>query len=126
MIRGPGGSGRVSAVVQDDIADVATAVLLAPSEHDGATYDLTGPEALRLDEVAQILSRRTGRKISYHDEPLDEAFASRAISGAPAWQVEAWVSTYTAIAAGEMELVSDDITTITGHRATSLDDLLRG
>lgn len=125
VIRGPGGSGRVSAVVQDDIAEVATAVLLAPSEHVGATYDLTGPEAVSFDDVAKLLSQRTGRKVSYHDETLDEAYATRAIYGAPAWQVEAWVSTYTAIAAGEMELVSDDIPTITGHPAKSLDDLLR-
>ncbi len=32
----------------------------------------------------------------------------RASYGAPAWQVDAWVSTYTAIAAGEMSSVSDD------------------
>jgi len=33
---------------------------------------------------------------------VEEALASRAFYGAPDWQVEAWVSIHTAIAAGEM------------------------
>jgi len=55
VIRGPAGQGRVAAVTQDDIADAATAVLLDPAAHEGATYDLTGPQALTLDEVAATL-----------------------------------------------------------------------
>ncbi len=51
---------------------------------------------------------------------LAEAYASRAAYGAPDWMVEAWVSTYTAIAAGEMVAVTDDVLRITGHPATSL------
>jgi uncharacterized protein YbjT (DUF2867 family) len=43
VIRGPAGDGRVAAVAQRDIADAATAVLLDPAAHQGATYDLTGP-----------------------------------------------------------------------------------
>ena len=56
VIRGPAGDGRVAAVAQDDVADAAVAVLLDPAAHAGATYALTGPEALSLDEVAAILT----------------------------------------------------------------------
>lgn len=123
-LRGPAGNGRVAAVAQDDIAEVAVAVLGSPGSHAGATYDLTGPEALTLDEVAATISAATGRTVTYHPETTEEAYASRAGFGAPDWQVEAWVSTYTAIAAGELAAVSEAIPTITGHRATSLADLL--
>jgi NAD(P)H dehydrogenase (quinone) len=125
VIRGPAGDGRVAAVAQDDIADVAAAVLTEPKDHDGATYHLTGPEALTLDEVAELITEVTGRTVLYHPETLPEAYKSRASYGAPDWQVEAWVSTYTAIAAGEMADVSGDIEAIAGHPATSLADLLR-
>jgi len=124
VIRGPAGHGRVAAVAQDDIAEVAAAVLTAAAPHAGATYDLTGPEALALDEVAAAISAATGHPVSYVPEQVEEAYASRAGFGAPGWQVEAWVSTYTAIAAGEMDVVSNAIPTITGHPATSLADLL--
>lgn len=124
VIRGPAGTGRVAAVVQDDIADAATVVLRSPVEHAGATYDLTGPQALTFEEVAQTLTAVTGRRVSFHDETVDEAYASRAGYGVPGWQLDAWVSTYTAIAAGELAEVSDDIATLTGRPATSLAELL--
>ncbi|MFC4122579.1 SDR family oxidoreductase [Nonomuraea zeae] len=124
VIRGPAGDGRVAAVAQDDIADAAAAVLLDPGAHEGATYDLTGPQALTLDEVAATLSGITGREVAYHDETLAEAYESRRCYDAPGWQVEAWVSTYLAIAAGELEAVSDAIPALTGHPATTLEELL--
>src|SRR4051794_21683470 len=124
VIRGPAGDGRVAVVAQDDIADVAAAVLLDPAAHAGATYPLTGPESLSLDDVAAILTAELGRDVTYVRETVDEAYASRASYGAPQWQLDAWVSTYTAIANGEVEAVSDDVPRLTGHPATSLAELL--
>lgn len=125
VIRGPAGAGRVAAVAQDDIADAAAAVLADVDAHAGQTYSLTGPESLTLDEVAATLTEFTGRPVSYHDETVPEAYASRASYGAPDWQLAAWVSTYTAIAAGEFATVTDDIRRLSGHPATSLAELLR-
>jgi NAD(P)H dehydrogenase (quinone) len=125
VIRGPAGDGRVAAVAQDDVADVAAAVLMAASEHAGATYELTGPDALTMIEAAVILTRHLGRAVTYRPETIDEAYASRAPSGVPEWQLDAWVSTYTAIAGGELAAVTDAVPRLTGHPATSLDDLLR-
>ena len=125
MIRGPAADGRVAMVAQDDIADVAVAVLRDPAAHAGRTYDLTGPEELTLTEVAAVLTAVTGRAVSYVPETLEEAFASRASYGAPDWQVEAWVSTYTAIAAGELAGVSSAVPDLLGRPATTLEQVLR-
>lgn len=125
VIRGPAGQGRVAAVAQDDVADAATAVLLAASQHAGVTYELTGPQALSMTEVAEVLTGHTGRVVTYRPETIEEAYASRASFGVPRWQVDAWVSTYAAIAHGELAEVTDAVPRLTGHRATSLDDLLR-
>ena len=124
VIRGPAGIGEFSAIARDDIADVAVAVLLSPSEHAGQTYDLTGPEEMTMDAAAAVISELTGRQLRYVEETLAEAYASRASYGAPDWQVDAWVSTYLAIAAGEMGGISDCVERITGHRPTSLRELL--
>ena len=125
VIRGPAGDGRVSAVTRDDIADAAVAVLLAGTgEHDGRTYDLTGPQSLTVAEIAAELSRATGRTITYHAETVEEAYASRAHYGAPDWEVEGWVTSYTAIAAGDLEPVTDHVQRLTGHPATSVREFL--
>ncbi|WP_433295829.1 SDR family oxidoreductase [Actinoplanes sp. CA-030573] len=124
VIRGPAGDGRAAVVVQDDIADAAVAVLRSPVEHVGPTYDLTGPSALSLTEAAAIISAATGREVRYRAETIEEAYASRERYQAPRWQVDAWVSTYTAIAAGELGAVTGDVAALTGHPATSLAELL--
>ena len=123
-IRGPAGEGRVAAVAQDDIADVAVAVLGDPTAHAGRTEDLTGPEALSLAEVAAALTTATGRPVRYEPETEEEAYASRASYGAPDWQVTAWVTTYLAIASGELAGVSDAVARIAGHPPQSLAQLL--
>ena len=124
VLRGPAGDGVVSAVAQDDVADVLVAVLRDADAHAGATYDLTGPEDLGLHDVAAVVSKATGRQVTYHPETVEEAYASRASYGAPRWQVDAWVSTYTAIAAGELAGVSTAVEDLSGHPAVHLTDVL--
>jgi uncharacterized protein YbjT (DUF2867 family) len=123
VIRGPAGEGRAGVVARDDIADAAVAVLLDHA-HDGKTYDLTGPAALTLAEAAAEITRVTGRKITYQAETVEEAYASRARYGAPDWEVEGWVTSYTAIAEGELDLVTDAVATLAGHPPISLADFL--
>jgi NAD(P)H dehydrogenase (quinone) len=129
VLRGPAGEGRVAAVAIRDVADVAVTVLRdtavhGSAAHVGAVYRLTGPQALTLAELAATVTRVTGTPMSYQAETLAEAYASRAGYGAPDWQVDAWVSTYTAIAGGELAEVTDDVSRLTGRPATSLEQLL--
>ncbi len=125
VIRGPAGDGRVAAVALDDIADAAVAVLADTAPHVGAGYELTGPEALTLDEVAAVLTDATGRTITYRRETVEEAYQSRASYNAPDWLLDAWVSTYTAIAEGQLAGVTDHVERLTGHPATPLAAVVR-
>jgi NAD(P)H dehydrogenase (quinone) len=125
VIAGPAGDGRAAYVARDDVAAVA-AVVLTTDGHDGQAYDVTGGEALTLTEVAAQLSTRLGRTIAYKHETLEEAWASRAAYGAPDWQVEAWISTYTAIAAGDLERVSDTVKRLTRREPLTLRDVELG
>ena len=126
VIRGPAGEGRVAAVTRADVAEVAATILRDPEPHAGATYELTGPEALTMGEIAATVAAAEGRAVAYRDETLEEARASRAVWGAPEWQLDAWISTYTAMAAGEMGHVSGDVERILGRRPTSLAEFLAG
>ena len=125
VIAAPGGSGTVAAVARHDVAAVATQALLHPEQHRDATYTLTGPQSLSLDEVAEQIGAAEGREVVYRPETLEQAYASRAKYDAPAWQVDAWVSTYTAIANGELAQVTDDVEKVTGHPPLSLGQVLR-
>ena len=104
---------------------VAAAVLTTEG-HEGQIYDVTGREALSMADAAAQLTERLGRPIAYKDETLEEAWASRSGYGAPDWQVEAWISTYTAIAAGDLETVSDDVERLTGREPLTLREIELG
>src|SRR5690625_642425 len=129
LIRGPAGEGRVGAVLRTDVARSAVAVLTDQAnqrqDHTGKSYDLTGPASLTLAEIAQIVTEETGQKVGFHDETLEEAYTSRSSYGAPPWQLDAWVSTYTAIKAGELDVVTSAVGDLTGSPARSLREHLR-
>lgn len=122
VVRGPAGDGRCSHVVRSDVAEVAAEVLRRPADHAGLTYTLTGPEALTFPEALAVLREVTGRPYRFVDETVEEAYASRRAGwpGYPEWHYDAWVSTYTAVASGELSMVSGDVERILGRPATSL------
>ena len=124
-IRGPAGRGRVSAVARKDTSRVAAEILLNPKEWENQTLNLTGPEDLSMQEIVALLSKESGKTIAYVDESVEEAYESRKKWPAQAWEYDAWVSTYTAIKAGEQAGVSTDVEKVLGHPASSLLDILR-
>ena len=115
IIAGPADDGRVACVSQRDVAQAAANVIAdiacGNHRHDNQTYTLTGSQSLSFAEIAAVLTEITGKPHRYHNETVEEAFASRkaAYPDTPDWQIEAWVSTYTAIAKGELAAVSDDL-----------------
>ena len=124
-IRGPAGRGRVSAVARKDTSRVAAEILLNPKEWENQTLNLTGPEDLSMEEIVALLSKETGNAITYVDESVEEAYESRKKWPAQTWEYDAWVSTYTAIKAGEQAGVSTDVEKVLGCPAMSLIDVLK-
>lgn len=121
VVRGPGGDGRVAFVAHDDIAAAITAVALDDStEHDGSILEVTGPEALTLDEAVSRIAEATGKPYSYEPETLHEAFARRWELGISGEQIEAWISWYRAIASGELSAATDVVPRLTGSPATAI------
>jgi len=126
VIAAPAGDGRTSFVSRDDLADVATAVLLRQdTDLDGQALEVTGPEALTMAAAADVLTGITGHPVSYRDQTIEEAWATRRPSGHPDWEIEGWVTSYLAIAAGELSTVTDVVPTLTGHPARTVAEHLR-
>jgi uncharacterized protein YbjT (DUF2867 family) len=106
------------------MARASAAVLAAPGAHDGALHAVTGRERLSMADIAAAFTAATGNQVGYVCETVDEAYASRRGSGAPAWQLEAWVTTYLQVAEGEIDVVTDCVEQLTGHPPTTLSEFL--
>jgi NAD(P)H dehydrogenase (quinone) len=124
VIAGPAGTGKVACVSRDDVAAVAANVLLTAG-HDGETYDVTGGAAFTLAAAAAELATFTRRAVTYKAETLEEAYASRSSYAVPQSEVDGWVTSYVAIARGEMDIVSDVVPRLTGRPAQTLSQFLR-
>ena len=122
-IRGPGGNGRFAPVARDDIADVLVELLTNP-DRDGRAYEVAGDEAYTLAEAAERLGKAIGREITYVDETMEEAWASRRPSGEEDWVIEGWITTYVAIAKGELAEPTTTVKDLTGHDPQRLEELL--
>ena len=68
VIRGPAGDGRVAAILRDDVAAAAVA-LLTTDGHDGQSYDLTGREAFSLAEAAALMSEHSAGRSGSRTRP---------------------------------------------------------
>lgn len=123
-LRGPARDGRCAFVAREDVAQVAARVLTEPVPFRGRALEMTGGEAITLGEAAERMTTVLGEPYAYVDETMEQARASRAVYGAPDWQVAAWISTYTAIASGVLSAVSDDVRAVLGRDPLRLEDVL--
>ncbi len=124
-ILGPAGDGRVGVVAREDAGAVAAGILADPGRYENQTLDVTGPEALTLEEITQILTRVWGRPVTYVRETVEEAYESRKKWPAAQWQYDSWVSTYTSIARGEMDVVSTTVRDVTGRDPLTFEEVAR-
>jgi uncharacterized protein YbjT (DUF2867 family) len=74
VIHGPFGDVAISTIDPDDLGAVA-ARALTTDEHEGQTYRLSGPEALRPAEQVAILAKYAGRDLRFDAQTDAEARA---------------------------------------------------
>ena len=78
---------RFSLTDLSDLAE-ATARIMTEAGHEGATYQLAGPEPLSQDDCAAILTRVLGRPIRAVAKPIEDFRREAAAAGLPAERIE--------------------------------------
>ena len=112
------GHGASAFIDAADVAAVAAHVLTSPG-HDGATYELTGPEAVSLPQAAVQLSEVTGRDIAYVDVPVAQFRGNLLSFGLPDWVADSLVALYQSIREGHAATVTNEVEKATGRPARS-------
>ena len=120
LITGPGGDGRVSFSLRSELGEAIAVLLADETNDDRSLVTITGPEAVTLAELAEIASAVTGD--SYRYEPLDRAewVDSRRRLGRQEWAIDAGISYYDGVAAGEADVVSGDYRELTGREPRTI------
>ena len=110
-------SGRVSAATRADFAAAAAAVLSGEG-HENRVYELGGDPAFTLSELAEEISRQSGRTVEYRDLP-EEAYARVLIdAGLPEPFARVLADSDRGIARGELFTDRDDLRRLLGRPTT--------
>ena len=110
----PSAGAAVAWIDARDIAAVAAHALLEPG-HDGAVYEITGPEAVSLPRTAELLTRALGHEVTHRDVPVEEVLA-----GTDGFERELTALTFDRVRAGVFAAVTDTVERVTGRPARSL------
>jgi uncharacterized protein YbjT (DUF2867 family) len=116
----PVGTAKGSFIDARDIA-AAAAELLSGDTFVGRDFDLTGGRALDHDEVAAILSRETGRTITFQDIPPAAMLDGLLSAGLPRPYAEFLIVILGFFKAGYAERTTDAVQTITGRAPRTLE-----
>jgi NAD(P)H dehydrogenase (quinone) len=123
VIAAPAGHGRVGFVAAADVAAVAAAVLTSAG-HEGATYVVTGPEALGYHGVAAQVSAVFGREVDYEDQPPERALEAMLAAGLDRWQADGMLELFDWIREGGADTVTSTVLEVTGAEPQPLEDWL--
>jgi uncharacterized protein YbjT (DUF2867 family) len=122
----PAGDERISLVDARDVADVAAEVLTNNgSQHINKVYDITGPEALSHSQVAEILSKETGRRISYVDISEEDARNRMKEMGVEDWSIDNALELFRMYRSGYRSQVTTVVEQLTEQKPTSFSQFAR-
>lgn len=79
---------KLSPVDVEDIAKIAFAVL-TQGGHESRAFDITGPQALSMAEIAASIGKAIGKTVRYQSLGPDERRRAMLAAGAPPYTVEA-------------------------------------
>jgi len=113
----PVGDAKAALVDIDDMGE-AIAEILTTEDHFGQTYEFSGL-TYTFAEIADILSKTVGRKISFIDVPEEQARQSMLDNQMPEWMADAMMELNHITKQGWTAGYSDDFKNITGKEYTS-------
>jgi NAD(P)H dehydrogenase (quinone) len=118
-IVGATGTARLSAAARADLADAAAAVL-AGQGHEGAVYELGGPQ-FTMTELADAVSAASGQTVTYTDLPVEQFQAVVIGAGVPEPVAAILGDSERGAAAGELAVDSAELEKLIGRAPTTLE-----
>jgi uncharacterized protein YbjT (DUF2867 family) len=121
----PFGAGRTSPISAVDVARVVVALLRDPADRIGDVYELTGPEVLDMDGLAEHYARALGRPVTAEDTPHDEWTRQYLRTTGLPDHVQQHISTMARLHREDRyNRASDDVETLTGEPAQTVEQYI--
>lgn len=106
-----------------DIGEIA-ANILTTNGHERKAYNVTGPELLSGQKIADTFSHVTGRNVAYVSPDENTTLQSLLGAGWPEWQAKGVLELFEVFASNQAAVVSPDGEALLGRPLTKLADYL--
>ncbi|MEU9186119.1 NAD(P)H-binding protein [Streptomyces sp. NPDC048484] len=106
----------------EDVADVAAAVLAEPGRHAGRVYELTGPRALTFAEAVELISRASGRPLTYRQISPAEYAATLVEEGMSEDDAHHVAEMFVLMERGVIAGTTDGVATVLGCAPRTFED----
>lgn len=116
-------TGRVSYIDIRDLAEAAALLLWNPALH-GGVHNWSGPDAYTYPEIADLLSRILGRRVTYAPVSEEDRRAALLQAGRPEWYVELLVSLEAGAESGRIDTVTTAVEDLLGRRPRTVEQFL--
>jgi len=119
----PTRDGRIPLIRIKDVAGAIANIIANPRNHEGKSYELTGPESLTGQEIAKNLSKTLCISVQFQSCPPEETFKLLTTCGYPEWRARGFVEWFNAIASNSSQIsnVSNDLERILGKKPHTLE-----
>lgn len=119
----PAGEGKTGFALRNDMAE-ATANVLINDGHENKVYSFSNTENLSMKDVADILSKATGKNIAYINPTAEIYTDTLTRDGKPSGYIENFAGFAEAIKQGEFDTSKTDLENLLGRKPTSAETFL--
>ena len=119
----PMGEGKTGMIDTTDVGKVLAKVL-SEDGHESINHEITGPEILSFNEVAEIFSKGLDKQVDYVDVPLAAYKETLGQFLTNQWHLDAVIDLFKGIADGGIEEKTDTYSELMGESPKSLSEFI--
>lgn len=98
---GSSGEGKIASATREDFAEAA-AVVLTLDGQEGKVYELAGDEAYTMNDFAAVLSKLSGKEVTYSNLPVEEYVNALKNAGLPEMWAQFYGGTHVSTEKGDL------------------------
>ena len=119
----PMGEGKTGMIDTTDVGKVLAKVI-SEDGHESMNHEITGPEILSFNEVAEIFSKGLDKQVDYVDVPLAAYKETLGQFLTNQWHLDAVIDLFKGIADGGIEEKTDTYSELMGESPKSLSEFI--
>jgi uncharacterized protein YbjT (DUF2867 family) len=121
----PFGEGRTSPIAASDVGRVVVQLLLHPEAHTRHVYELTGPEVLTIDGLAERYARALGQAVTGADIDFDDWYSRVLVPLGLPEHTQKHIATMAELhRAGRYDRSTDDVAVVTGRQGQTVEQFV--